>query len=548
MKIAIAQMNPVIGAIKANTETALALCERAQALGAQLVVFPELYLSGYPPKDLLLREDFLASVQKNALFFAEQSPLPALMGAPWREHSGLLFNTCLWLHDGKITIAAHKRLLPTYNIFDERRYFSVPQAQACDSIEFLNKRFLVSICEDAWNTLPLTPVSYDFDPVALGFLENGPIDFFINISASPYSADKPALREKIFSHIASSYGVPVLVAGQVGGNDQLLFDGQSLIIDAQGITVARAHACQEDLILFDSKQASFPPCPPALDPLLLTRDALVMGMRDYVQKCGAPGLVIGLSGGIDSAVCAALAVRALGPDRVRVFFLGSKYSSLESHNDAQKVADNLGLTLENIPIEPAVQVIRNDLASFFKNARPTNQDLGDQNIQSRIRGLILMGICNASDYFMVATSNKSELAAGYGTIYGDMCGAFSPLGDLYKTEVWRLAHALNAEGMVIPESLINKAPSAELKPNQKDSDSLPDYALLDKVLYNYIDLDLSPDNIYNNTKIDINIINEIINMVNNSEYKRRQAPFPLMVSNRVFGEARRLPIAKRLEL
>ena len=549
MKIAIAQMNPVIGAIQSNAQRALEIASKSSSMGAQLIVFPELYLSGYPPKDLLFRSDFLDEIEVWASWLAQKTPIPMLMGAPFgRSPSGLVYNTALWCYEGVIKAVAHKCLLPNYNVFDEKRYFAQSPTPACEAFVYKNKRFLVSICEDSWNSTPdLTPVRYDCDPVALGFLEHAPIDYFINISASPYSALKPALRELLFTHIAKKYEVIALIAGQVGAHDQLLFDGHSLIINTQGEIIARAQACVEDLLLYDSTKIN-KPLPAHIknpDPLKLSQQALIMGIKDYVNKCGAKGLILGLSGGIDSAVCACLAVLALGSDRVRVFFLPSQYSSINSQNDAQIIADNLGLKLEFINIESSVQALQTSLSDIFAAAAPKNRDLGEQNIQARVRGIILMGISNAIDYFLISTSNKSELAVGYGTLYGDMCGAFSPLGDLYKTDVWRLAGLLNETKNMIPESVINKPPTAELKADQLDTDSLPDYHVLDQILYNYIELDLSPELISTRTGINIKLINHIVMLHKTSEYKRRQAPMAFMLSDRVFGDARRMPIAKR---
>jgi NAD+ synthase (glutamine-hydrolysing) len=546
MKIALAQMNPTIGALSANAHQAYACAQRAHKDGAQLIIFPELYLCGYPPKDLLLRPDFLSEVAFWALWLAKNTPLPLILGAPYgHAPCGLPYNAALWCWRDHVSIAAKKRLLPNYSIFDEKRYFATPDSPACDLINFENKRFLISICEDAWKSLPdIVPINYAYDPVALAMKEQN-IDFFINISASPYTVFKPALREKLFKHLAKKYHIPVLVAGQVGANDQLLFDGHSLIIDALGTIKARAKPCTEDLLLFDSatiKEA--PKIKPLKSGLELSRKALVMGIRDYVKKCGAQGLIIGLSGGIDSAVCAALCVEALGAAHVKVCYLPSKYSSTESHDDALLLAHNLELNLEIIPIESHVEDLRSALRDFFKSSH--NHDISDQNIQARMRGLIVMALSNSSDHFMICTSNKSELAVGYGTLYGDLCGAFAPLGDLYKTEVWQLARLINNKKIIIPEAIINKPPTAELKYHQRDSDSLPDYTILDKILYNYIELNMSIEDIFNKTKINIDSINNIITLIARQEYKRRQSPLALMLSARVFGDSWRMPLAKAL--
>lgn len=546
MKIAIAQMNPVIGDIENNAQKALEQALKAHGLGAALIIFPELYLCGYPPKDFLFRSDFFAEVQKALDFLANKLPIAALMGAPILHEEGRApYNAAIFFEKGSYKVAAKKRLLPNYNVFDEKRYFSIPKEQACDVLCFENLRFLVSICEDAWNGPPWTLAKrHDFDPVALGFLKHPCVDFFINISASPYSVDKPELRESIFSGIAKAYKVPALVAGQVGANDQLLFDGHSLVIDKMGNIIARSKACEEDLLIFDSQEIKGTPRPWP-KPLALMRDALSMGIKDYVLKCGAPGVLLGLSGGIDSAVCAALAVLALGPSRVKAVFLPSKFTSESSSKDAHEMASNLGLTLETIPIEPVVDLLRKDLAPALASASAYDRDIALQNIQARARGILLMGLSNINGHLLMATSNKSELAVGYSTLYGDMCGAFSPLGDVYKTDVWRLAKIINGLKPIIPRNIIEKFPSAELKADQRDEDTLPAYIILDQVLRLFIDEDQEALNINKNTGIDLELINHIINLVHKSEYKRRQAPFALMVSERVFGDARRQPIAAR---
>lgn len=547
MKIAIAQMNPVVGDTRNNALKALEVALRAKSLGATLVIFPELFLCGYPPKDLLLRSDFMAEVLKDLHFLAKNLAIAALIGSPYPQAQGQKpYNAAILLDKGELKVAAKKRLLPNYNVFDEKRYFDTPAHKACEVITFEGQRFLISICEDAWNGSPFNePKPYGFDPVALGFQENSPVDLFINISASPYAMFKPKLRESIFCGIAHTFKTPALVAGQVGANDQLLFDGHSLIINEKGRVVARAKACEEDLLIYDS--AAIPPSAAQARPdsLLLLRDAIAMGIRDYVEKCGAPGVLLGLSGGIDSAVCASLAVLALGKDRVKAVFLPSKYSSSTSRKDASDLAMNLGLTLETIAIQPAVDLLGTELASAWSKSPAYLRDIAEQNLQARVRGIMLMGISNANAHLLMATSNKSELAVGYSTLYGDMCGAFSPIGDIYKTDVWRLAHAINEDKHYIPDAIIDKAPSAELKANQRDDDTLPDYTILDQILRLFIDEDEGALAIEKRTGIDLALINQIIMLTMRSEYKRRQAPFAFMVSEKVFGDARRQPIAAR---
>lgn len=549
MKIAIAQMNPVVGDIKNNAQRALAAALRAQSMCADFIIFPELFLCGYPPKDLLLRSDFISEILKNLDFLAHKLPIRALIGTPYpHEISTMPYNAACLIDKGSITVAAKKCLLPNYNVFDEKRYFSESKKGALEVLAFDNYRFLVSICEDAWNGPPfLDPKKHAFDPVSLGFSEHQDINGFINISASPYSVHKPALREELFSSIAKNHAVPVFVCGQVGGNDQLLFDGHSLVIDASGHIVMRAEFCQEDLLIYDDKappKKAPKPLPKTID---LMRDALIMGIKDYVEKCSGKGLLIGLSGGIDSAVCAALSVLALSPQQVRGVFLPSQFSSPSSLEDARTLAANLGIPFSTIPITDTVALLNKSLAPDFTSATPQKLDIAEQNLQARARGVLLMGISNVSDFLLLATSNKSELAVGYATLYGDMCGAFSPLADVYKTDVWLLAQAINKINPVIPESIINKAPSAELKAGQKDEDSLPPYEILDEILRRFVDEEKDAATINQETNIELALINHIITLIKTSEYKRRQAPFALMVSDKVFGDARRQPIAALFE-
>lgn len=536
MKIAIAQINPTVGHLESNCQIIIDFCHKAQALNADLVIFPELSLLGYPPKDLLLRKDFIDSLAYFHEKIANSTSIASIIGSVIKdEEHKLSYNVALLCHQGRVEVVGKKILLPNYNVFDEKRYFESPTEKSCQAFTFNGKKMLVSICEDAWNSHQDLEKKYDFDPIALGVKKHGPIDYLINICASPFTKEKPYIREQIFTNLAKTYGCPVLVSAQVGANDQLLFDGNSMAIDKNG-QVKRAKSFKEDLIFFDSDESII--SSPPLDKDFLLCDALVMGIKDYVNKCGAKGLILGLSGGIDSAVCLSLCVKALGKDRVRAIYLPSRFSSPRSLNDASKLANDLGIKLEQLDIESSVEQIRNLLGPMANNSLA---DIADQNLQARMRGLIVMALANLADYLMVATSNKSELSVGYGTLYGDMCGAFSPIGDLYKAEVYRVAKTLG-----IPDEIIKREPSAELKADQLDSDSLPEYEVLDKILFNFIDLDKSLAEIVEITGFDKTLIQEVIAMVNRSEFKRRQGPFPLMVSDKVFGDARRMPLAKRL--
>lgn len=548
MKIALVQMNPRIGDLAGNTSIILHYCEQASRRSADIIIFPELSLIGYPPKDLVNRNDF----QCDQLLFlneiAKKSPLPAIVGAAqMRDAYERPYNAAFMCHDDTVQVIAQKILLPNYNVFDELRHFSAPSHTACAMFSYKGHDILVSICEDAWGGAdPITTkYRYDIDPLALAMSHKKP-HVIVNISASPYTVHKPAIREQVFVNIAQRYETPVLMVGQVGANDQVIFDGGTMAIDARGVVVHRARACVEELHVINIKDLPKTFVPPMLDDDELLLEALTLGIADYVDKCQLPGLIIGLSGGIDSAVCAVLAVRAVGRDRVRVVYLPSDFSSESSFLDAQAQAHNLGLSLETIAIEEGVATLRKLLQPAIASAahKPLALDIADQNLQSRMRGILLMALSNMSDFVMLATSNKSELAVGYATLYGDMCGAFSPLGDLYKTEIYRLVKTINKTSEIIPKNCIDKSPSAELKPNQKDSDNLPSYDELDQILYRYIDLEQSSSDIVQQASYKQELVNHVIKLVNLSDYKRRQGPFALMVSDKVFGDARRWPLAK----
>jgi len=546
MKIALAQINPTIGDLTNNSRKILDFCSRAATLKADFIVFPELSLPGYPPKDLLLRKDFIDAQITTLNHVAKNAPIPTLVGAAlWDKTGGPLFSCAVLCREHQWQIVAKKILLPNYNIFDEKRYFQEHRATECSYFTIADHKILVSICEDAWSEHPHPEaIPYDFDPIDNGIKKNSDIDLIINISASPYSVHKPSLRKQVFLNLAAKYQKPVLVACQVGGNDQLLFDGQSLIIDGKANLVGLGKLCEEDLLVYDHKNPARALAPNNLNLHHEIIELLTMGIKDYIDKCAMPGVIIGLSGGIDSAVCLALAYRALGKDRVKAVYLPSQFSSAQSLADAQKLCSNLSLNLEIISIEPNIASLRALLKPLLRRQKE-RADIVDQNLQARLRGVIIMALSNASDFLMIATSNKSELAVGYGTSYGDMCGAFSPIGDLYKTDVYEIASALNYQEEIIPDSIIKRPPTAELKANQLDSDVLPDYFVLDQILRNFIELEMSAFDIHVKTKLDRALIDSIINMVNLSEYKRRQGPFPFMVSEKVFGEGRRLPIAKR---
>ncbi len=549
MKIAIAQINPTIGDLTSNSQKIVDFCFSAEKLGANLVIFPELSLPGYPPKDLLLRRDFLEGQIAALANLSKRCPIPAIIGAAILEEDNKApFNAAVLCDNGQWRVVAKKSLLPNYNVFDEKRYFRSSKEQACQVLAFQKKRLLISICEDAWSSeLIEGQDKYNFDPIENTFKTDGNVDAIINMSASPYSMSKPITRKNIFTTLAQIHKIPVLVAGQVGANDQLLFDGQSMAIDETGEIIAHATPCKEEIFVYDfsaprknQKKIEF------MDTYEVLLEALTMGIRDYVEKCQSAGVIVGVSGGIDSAVCLALAIRALGQGRVRAVFLPSKFTSQQSLNDAKLLCNNLSVKLETFLIEDVVDDLRTLLENERAKAPTYFADIFDQNLQSRVRGLVIMGLTNLSSYLMLTTSNKSELAVGYSTIYGDMCGAFSPIGDLYKTQVWKLANTINKHQEIIPNSIINRPPTAELKHDQLDTDSLPEFDILDEILFNFIELEKSASEIERITNSPRSLIDDVIKKISNAEYKRRQGALCFMVSDKVFGEARRLPIAKRL--
>ncbi len=550
MRVALCQFNPLIGAISQNAERILAFAKQASEKGAQLLILPELAICGYPPQDLLFRQELLDQIEEHLLEIARHAPIPVLVGAPVRHHQpneNPLWNAAVLCTKGQVKVIGKKALLPNYDVFDEKRYFE-PKGQKDEQgiMELGGVIFGVTICEDAWNDPQFWPHQrYQENPVEEVVGQGAQI--ILNLSASPYSRKKPLLREQVFSHLAKKHQRTLIMVGQVGANDQLIFDGSSVAIDEDGQVMARAPVFEEALLLVDigvKAKEKARPFPNEMEMLSL---ALITGIRDYVQKCRSPGAIVGLSGGIDSAVTAALAVRALGPERVLGVRMPSKFSSNHSLEDAEELANNLGIKLHTVPIEPMVASFRNALSAPLAGFATHTDDVTDQNLQARARGMVLMAFSNKTDYLVLTTGNKSETSVGYSTLYGDMCGALGPLSDIYKTDVYRLAHHFNTNGPSIPERSITKPASAELKENQTDQDTLPPYDLLDAILSRYIDQEMPVRQIEQETQIPRKDLMRIISMVHRNEYKRRQAPFSLMVSERVFGMGRRWPIAKKFD-
>ena len=549
MRIYLAQINPVVGDLQGNSALIQQAAFDALEQGADLLVTPELALTGYPPRDLLDRPAFRNDVRKELEELTKTFPLPALIGtivtdpADNPSSSPQLYNAAVYIERNQTRAVHRKMLLPTYDIFDEARYFTPGTEPTVIHVD--NIPIGITICEDIWNdkTYWHHP-RYKHDPIEDTVAEN--VELIINLSASPYERGKPQTRLKVIQNQARKHSIPIVYCNQVGGNDSLLFDGRSFCINARGQVLSQAAAFESSKLIIDfengalqSKEIDIPNL--ESDWRQEVVDALVMGIRDYTRKCGFNSVVIGLSGGIDSALTAALAARALGPANVRGITMPSRYSSEGAAKDALELGKNLGISVDTIAIEPIFQAFLNALAAPFSGANP---DVTEENLQARIRGDLLMAYSNKFGSLLLTTGNKSELAVGYCTLYGDMCGGLSVISDVYKTDVYTLSSYLNeiTRPAPIPESTLTKEPSAELRPNQIDQDSLPPYDTLDSILRQYID---DANNHPVLTPKDPNLVQEIVGLVDRNEYKRRQAPPGLRVSHKAFGEGRRLPIAQR---
>ena len=545
MRIALAQLNYIIGDFDLNTAKIIETIEKCKQQKSDLVVFAELSVCGYPPRDFLEFDDF---IQKSYCavdaIAAHCTGIAAIIGAPSRNpdvKGKSLFNSAWLLADGKVQSLAHKALLPTYDIFDEYRYFEPNRKFDC--ITYKGVKIALTICEDIWNLVddPLY-ISNPMDMLA----EQAP-DIMINIAASPFTYVQQKTRLEILRANTAHYKIPMVYVNQVGAQTELLFDGNSCVLDSDGNLLAVCTTFKEDICFADfnpanKKIASEVDCnTEILSKAALIHDALVMGIRDYFAKMGFSKAILGLSGGIDSAVTLALASEALGNENVYAVLLPSEYSSDHSINDAIALAKNLDCKYDTIGISEGYNSILESLQPYFKEL-PFN--VAEENLQARIRGVLLMGLANKFGYILLNTSNKSEAAVGYGTLYGDMCGGISVLGDVYKTEVYELANYINRDHEIIPLNSIVKPPSAELRPGQKDSDSLPEYDILDKILYNYIELRQSPADLIA-SGFDEAIVKRVLRMVNINEWKRHQTPPILRVSPKAFGQGRRMPIVGR---
>lgn len=543
LRVAIAQIDTTVGDFPGNSTKIVAHGRRAEESGADLVLFPELAVSGYPPRDLLERQSFLRESERTVERIARESGSAIwLYGAPIRNRARTgraVFNAAIAARNGRRIAVYHKRLLPTYDVFDEGRYFE-PGRRPPLVLKVKGMRVGVTICEDIWNdkTFWKRPL-YPYDPVA--DLKPLDLDVHVNISASPYSLGKDRLRRRFMSKIARSVKVPLVVCNLVGGNDGLVFDGASTAFDARGRLVGRGLAFSEDFWTVDLPGGKGPG-PAADSEVASLRKALVLALADYAGKCGFSEAVLGLSGGIDSAVTAALAVDALGSRKVLGVAMPGPYSSEGSLRDARELARRLDIRLLEIPIGPVFEAYRRVLLPAFG---PGDCVPAEENVQARIRGAILMALSNRFGYLVLSTGNKSEIAVGYSTLYGDMAGGYALISDVPKTLVYELAREINREEEKIPEATLTKEPSAELAPNQKDSDTLPPYSQLDPIIEGLVDLSLPVDVAARRARVPLEVAREIARRLDRSEYKRRQMPPGPKVTAKAFGEGRRYPIAHR---
>jgi NAD+ synthase (glutamine-hydrolysing) len=549
VKIALAQINPTVGDFQGNTRKIVEFARRAADANADLAIFPELAVCGYPPADLLEKPSFVQrsglAIEEIALSATANQPLAIVCGyvTPSLPGSGKrVANSAALLRNGVVEFVQSKRLLPFYDVFDEQRYFAPAE---CQRIHSLGREDLaLTICEDAWNDKHFWRNSlYPADPIADLMRIGGTL--ILNISASPYHRGKRACRQEMLAAIARRHQIPVVMVNQVGGNDSLIFDGTSLALGPDGSVLAQAHSFEEDMVFFDTVALSGErrQVDPSEDAAVYR--ALVLGTRDYVRKCGFSKAIVGLSGGIDSALVAKIAVDALDKENVTGVGMPSQYSSAGSVDDARALAKNLGISFEEIPIHELFQGYRVALEPHFRGREP---DITEENIQSRIRGNLLMSLSNKFNSLVLTTGNKSEMSVGYCTLYGDMVGALAVIGDLFKTEVYQLCHYINRHRPIIPQAILDKPPSAELRPDQRDTDSLPPYEILDPILRAYVERYHTPEEIAFEHGYDLSIVREVVKLVERSEYKRQQAALVLKVSRKSFGTGRRFPIAVKVQV
>ncbi|MBI4891968.1 MAG: NAD+ synthase [Acidobacteria bacterium] len=560
MRVALCQINNTVGDLPGNTALILNFARQAADAGADLAVFPELALNGYPPRDLVEKPSFLQhSLQalRNIVEASRSLPCGLIVGYVGQAPEGSIrhvTNSAALIDNGRILATQTKMLLPTYDVFDEWRYFQAAESQ--DVCTFRGTRIALTICEDAWNDKQFWERrKYRKDPVE-SLVQQG-ADFVISVNGSPYDTTKRALRRQMFSAMARRYGLTHIYCNMVGGNDQLVFDGSSFVMGASGDVLASARSFAEDLVLFDTTQGQSPVSqgghsvtvpPPAIreshpDETSAVYEALVLGTRDYIRKCGFKRVLLGLSGGIDSTLVACVAVDAIGRENVAGIAMPGPFSSDHSVADARSLAENLGMRFDIVPITGAYSSVLTGLENIFAGAA---QDVTEENIQARLRGLTLMALSNKWGALVLTTGNKSEIAVGYCTLYGDMCGGLAVISDVPKTMVYDLCHEVNRRhGPVIPENVFVKPPSAELRPDQKDSDSLPEYPVLDRILKAYVEELKTPAQIAEEQQLPLPLVRDIANKVDRNEYKRQQAAPGLKVTTKAFGMGRRFPIAQR---
>ncbi len=550
MKLGFLQLNSTIGDFPANQKKLLAGYKKAAALGAEFVLAPELFLCGYPPRDLLLRDDFLdANLAAVVEVAGKIGAVPLCVGFVDRNPvrpGRALRNSAAILQKGKILWCTNKSLLPTYDVFDEDRYFE-PE-KIITPFSFKGKKIGVTICEDIWNDEDFWPERlYRRDPVKELIAQGAEV--IVNISASPWHDGKEKIRRAMLRRVARDEQIPLAHVNLVGANDELIFDGHSVAFDARGEIIAAGKGFEEDVFVAEMNPRKSPKKKsmarydfPAREARIFA--ALSLGIRDYVRKCGFKTAILGLSGGIDSALTAVLAVDALGKENVLGVAMPARYSSEGSLTDAGALAKNLGIRFEVLPIEPVFCAVEKQLEKIFARLKKNE---AEENLQSRLRGTTLMALSNKFGALVLTTGNKSEMAVGYCTLYGDMNGALAPLADVLKTDIYQIARWVNRNRPIIPENSILKPPSAELRPNQKDQDSLPEYEILDGILDLYIVKNSSKEQIIN-LGFDAGVVNEVLNKINFAEYKRRQAAPALKISARAFGMGRRIPIAQRFQV
>jgi NAD+ synthase (glutamine-hydrolysing) len=546
VKIALAQIDPTVGDFTGNLEKILAASRRAADSGARLTVFSELAICGYPPADFVEKPSFLARCRAAVEELAaatRELPTAILAGVALpagRDDVKPAFNAAVLLDRGELLLEQHKRLLPFYDVFDEQRYFSPSGPQKV--IDFEGLRLAVSICEDAWNDKNFWRRRlYSIDPME-ELMRQSP-SLHINLSSSPFWHNKRAVRREMLAAIARRDRIPVLMSNQVGGDDSLIFDGSSLALNARGELIAQAASFREDLVIVDP--FNDPPVPlPEDDETEAAYRALVLGTRDYVRKCGFQKVIVGLSGGIDSALVAAIATEALGAENVIGIGMPSPYSSSGSVDDSRQLAANLGIRFEAISISELFADFNRALVPLFTGLPP---DITEENIQPRIRGTILMALSNKLGALVLTTGNKSEMAVGYCTLYGDMVGALAVIGDLVKTRVYAICNWLNRDEGKIPAAILLKPPSAELRPGQMDTDSLPPYEVLDPIVEAYVERYETPESIAQERGFPLDLVQQVVRLIERSEYKRQQAAPVLKVTSKSFGMGRRFPIAVKVQ-